>query len=447
MLEEYLRKRNFQKTPEPTEGSGYKSVYIIQKHDARRLHYDFRMELDGVLKSWAVPKGLSLDPSDKRLAIMTEDHPLDYADFEGRIPKGQYGAGTVEIWDRGKYVNITRKEGKVVPLPFAIEIGHFKVYLKGEQLTGAYAFTRLEDSNWIVVRERDKAQYEPEISLDGRKIQLTNLDKELDAGIRKGDYIEYCKKIASLMLPHIKDRPITLYRFPDCVHGKRFFQKDVPSYFPDWMPCHKIMHKEKQVCYAIVKDEAGIVYLANQVGEFHIMANKEDSLPDKMIFDLDPSKEDLALLKTMAKRLRKLLIGIGFAPFIMTTGGKGYHIVVPVKPELRNSELRDFALKISRVLAEWDQEHVTTELIKSKRKERIFVDVNRISPMQTSIAPYSVRARPGLPVAAPFDWEVLANVDPLFFSIRNYPLSDAWRDFHKKAVSTKKVIKSLEGNI
>jgi bifunctional non-homologous end joining protein LigD len=124
VLEEYKKKRDFAKTTEPApQLESEQAIYVVQKHNARRVHFDFRLEHDGVLKSWAVPKGLSDDPQDKRLAIKTEDHPVAYAAFSGVIPKGEYGAGTVEIWDKGKFVNITIKDGDVQPLSEALEKG------------------------------------------------------------------------------------------------------------------------------------------------------------------------------------------------------------------------------------------------------------------------------------------------------------------------------------
>jgi bifunctional non-homologous end joining protein LigD len=155
VLEEYRKKRDFAKTgePVPEQINSEKAIYVVQKHNARRIHFDFRLEHAGILKSWAVPKGLSDDPREKRLAIRTEDHPVAYASFSGEIPAGEYGAGTVEIWDTGKFVNITIKEGKVQPLGEALEKGHFIIYLKGDKLNGSYAFTRLQNDEWVIVKK------------------------------------------------------------------------------------------------------------------------------------------------------------------------------------------------------------------------------------------------------------------------------------------------------
>jgi DNA ligase D-like protein (predicted 3'-phosphoesterase) len=134
-------------------------MFVIQKHDARNLHYDFRIEAGGVLKSWAVPKGPSTDPRDKRLAMPTEDHPLDYGDFEGVIPKGHYGAGPVIVWDTGSYRNITEKDGEEVPIERALENGHAVIWLEGQKLRGGYALNRIgrgEDERWLLVKKRDE---------------------------------------------------------------------------------------------------------------------------------------------------------------------------------------------------------------------------------------------------------------------------------------------------
>jgi DNA ligase D-like protein (predicted 3'-phosphoesterase) len=160
-LEEYLKKRDFGKTPEPKPGTrkpGQSPIFVIQKHDASSLHYDFRLEVDGVLKSWAVPKGPSTDPSDKRLAIMTEDHPLEYADFEGVIPEDEYGGGTVLVWDAGIYHNLKEEKEDKVSMEDSIKKGQVEIWLEGEKLTGGYVLihTGKKDSNqWLLIKMKD----------------------------------------------------------------------------------------------------------------------------------------------------------------------------------------------------------------------------------------------------------------------------------------------------
>jgi DNA ligase D-like protein (predicted 3'-phosphoesterase) len=184
-LDEYRSKRSFGKTPEPrgsdAEGEGRR--FVIQKHDASTLHYDFRLEIDGVLKSWAVPKGPSTDPSEKRLAVPTEDHPLDYLEFEGVIPDDEYGAGTVLVWDTGTYENITTDDADhEVALGEAIEEGHVEVWLEGEKLRGGYALIRTgggDEPRWLLIKEdddeadarRNPTSTEPKSVLTGRTMQ------------------------------------------------------------------------------------------------------------------------------------------------------------------------------------------------------------------------------------------------------------------------------------
>jgi DNA ligase D-like protein (predicted 3'-phosphoesterase) len=161
-LSKYRSKRHPDRTPEPMGGKpsrGGGPRFVIQKHSATSLHYDFRLEAEGVLLSWAVPKGPSTDPRDKRLAMRTEDHPLDYADFEGIIPSGEYGGGEVIVWDTGTYRNRTERRGKEIPVADAVEGGHVTVWLEGEKLRGGYALTRTgrdgDRERWILVKKSD----------------------------------------------------------------------------------------------------------------------------------------------------------------------------------------------------------------------------------------------------------------------------------------------------
>lgn len=181
-LKSYREKRDFALTPEPVssvsvqENASGKQIFVVQKHDARSLHYDFRLEVDGVLKSWAVPKGPSTNPKEKRLAIMTEDHPLSYSEFEGVIPEGRYGAGTVIVWDIGPYRNMTEKDGQAISMAKALEKGHVSFWLEGKKIKGGYALTRTK-IGWILVKMKDKEaksrdvlKAEPRSVLSGRTL-------------------------------------------------------------------------------------------------------------------------------------------------------------------------------------------------------------------------------------------------------------------------------------
>ncbi|HEY7282447.1 MAG TPA: DNA polymerase ligase N-terminal domain-containing protein [Actinomycetota bacterium] len=163
----YRSKRNFGRTPEPRARLGGSRArkpprFVIQQHDATAMHYDFRLEVDGVLKSWAVPKGPSTNPRDKRLAMPTEDHPMAYAGFEGVIPRGEYGAGPVIVWDEGTYRNLNERDGRAVPMGRALRNGHAKFWLEGHKLRGGYALTRTpvggsEREKWLLVKLKDDA--------------------------------------------------------------------------------------------------------------------------------------------------------------------------------------------------------------------------------------------------------------------------------------------------
>ena len=147
-LEEYRRKREFRKTPEPKgeERGGEGNRFVVQRHQSSHLHYDFRLEMDGVLKSWAVPKGVPDEPGVRRLAVQVEDHPVEYIDFAGTIPEGEYGAGIVEVWDKGNYV---LEAGAPDRLEFT---------LNGEKLAGAYALIHTDGKNWLLLKRKAKSE-------------------------------------------------------------------------------------------------------------------------------------------------------------------------------------------------------------------------------------------------------------------------------------------------
>lgn len=185
-IDDYREKRDFCETPEPkgdeVSSSNGSWGFVIQEHDASSHHFDLRLEVDGALKSWAVPKGPSTDPSEKRLAVPTADHPMEYADFEGVIPEGEYGAGTVIVWDRGTYRTLKEDdEGDSVPMSEQLEAGHATVWLEGEKLQGGWALTRVaegDDERWLLVKmddaeadaRRNPVSTEPESVKTGRTL-------------------------------------------------------------------------------------------------------------------------------------------------------------------------------------------------------------------------------------------------------------------------------------
>lgn len=187
-LQPYRDKRDFRKTSEPPGEKGAAGqdarLFVIQKHDASHLHYDLRIEVDGVLKSWAVPKGPSTDPSVRRLAVQVEDHPLDYADFEGVIPADEYGGGTVIVWDAGRYKNLkTDEAGNEMSMADCLESGRVEMSLAGKKLSGGYALirTRMQGGRqqWLLIKMRDDSAdarrnpvfTEPRSVLTGRTIE------------------------------------------------------------------------------------------------------------------------------------------------------------------------------------------------------------------------------------------------------------------------------------
>jgi bifunctional non-homologous end joining protein LigD len=304
-LAQYRDKRDFDRTPEPAGAQTAAPTpgeprFVVQRHRARRLHYDFRLEIDGVLVSWAVPKGLTLDPNVRHLAVHVEDHPIEYLDFEGVIPSGGYGAGDVIVWDRGTWELHTTEDAGA-----AVEGGELHLELHGAKLRGHFMLirTRPRDgkTDWLVFHKRDDDAvdgWDPEAhpqsvlsgrtndevaaaperiwtpegerrldapvpefaaptddelaaldalgvtgtwTLQGRDLALTNLDKVLCPSrdglpVTKRDLVRYAACIAPTMLPYLVHRPLNLHRFPDGADRPGFWQKQAPDHAPEWIP-------------------------------------------------------------------------------------------------------------------------------------------------------------------------------------------------------------------
>ncbi|WP_344481372.1 non-homologous end-joining DNA ligase [Glycomyces endophyticus] len=260
----------------------------------------------------------------------------------------------------------------------------------------------------------------PTISVEGRDIEVSRLDKELfpEDHVSKGDLIDHYRAVARAMLPHLAGRPLTMRRYPDGIGEGGFFQKDASDHFPEWITTEKIAaHNDSgAVDYVVCDDEATLVYLANQATvEFHVWPATVDDLehPDRLVIDIDPPDgTDPRTLHRVARRLRDVYTEIGLTPFVQATGGRGYHVAAPLDRTTGFDAVRELALAIADRLAAADPDLLTTAQRKDKRGDRIFLDVNRNGQGQTFVAPYSLRARPGAAVATPLDWDELGRSTP-----------------------------------
>jgi len=188
MLKQYAAKRHFEKTREPKPEGGKPGVgpltFVVQKHAASHLHYDFRLELEGVLVSWAVPKGPSLNPHERRLAMKVEDHPLDYGGFEGTIPKGEYGGGEVMIWDRGEYFTEKAegtREAQETELRRQLERGKMEILLDGEKLKGGWVVLHTDANRWLLIKRHDEFARDEDVTKEDRSVltgkRITDIDE------------------------------------------------------------------------------------------------------------------------------------------------------------------------------------------------------------------------------------------------------------------------------
>jgi bifunctional non-homologous end joining protein LigD len=455
-LKEYRAKRDFRQTREPA-GTGEngtpheRTIFVVQEHHASHLHYDFRLEVDGVLKSWAVPKEPSLDPAQKRLAVEVEDHPLAYATFAGEIPQGQYGGGTVSIWDHGTYENRVPE----TPTVQAIEAGRLEFTLHGEKLRGKFVLIRMKGRGrgkpqWLLIKMKDefataandgqasrpkveakaktkaRAKPEPRRRAGAKKVELTHPDKILfpEAGVTKADVFDYYRTVADRLLPFLKDRPVTLERLPDGLNGDaapHFWQKDTPDYYPEWIPRVALeTERGRTVDYALVNDAETLLYLVNQgTLTFHVWASRVSDLdrPDFVLFDLDPGKASFADVVAVARGVRDELKGEGVETFVKTSGKSGLHVLTPWTGAGGHDEARAWASEVAGRVAAGMGDRATLDIRKAKRGGRVYIDVMQNARGHHAVPPYVLRAVPGATVSTPLSWrEVRPGLDPGSFT-------------------------------
>ena len=575
-LDEYRRKRDRERTPEPVPAhdpqvTGAGERFVIQEHHARALHWDLRLERDGVLASWAVPKGLPVDTETLRLAVRTEDHPLEYLEFSGEIPRGEYGAGTMTIWDtgryetekwserevafrlhgdraRGRYVlvksNRDRRDGWLLkrtdatdttPLPgvsapmrgvpgepptgpdwllqvrfggrrvlVEIDGGRTRVLADSDELTvssleglgpsvGATAMLldaeltgagelwigdllfldgrdtcplgfadrhallaelplsgphwrlapvypadpavldavraqglpgvvakradapylpNVEDASWVEVGERPPKRAGPGLG----RATLTNPDKVLYplTGTTKADVLEHYRTVAAVMLPHLKDRPVTLVRWPDGVDKQSFFEKDVSRHAPSWIRTERVGTpggRSESADFPLIDSVEGLAWAANlaalelHVPQWTVGPRGGRHAPDLVVFDLDPGEGTTVVeCCRVAEAIAGILAEDDLVAYPRTSGGKGLQLYLPVTVT-RAEQTLEFARDLAERLAAESPRTVTAVMAKQRRRGKVFVDWSQNNTAKTTIGSYSLRGRARPTVATPVTWD------------------------------------------
>ncbi len=642
-LAEYRQKRDFAATPEPAGDGALRrgdDVFVVHRHEARQLHYDLRLEQGGVLTSWAVPRGFSYAPAEKRLAVRTEDHPLAYEHFSGRIPKGQYGAGTMTIWDRGTYRLVKEPDWER-----ALAKGELKALLFGRRLRGEWHLVRTQqgpntwllfkskdryagpdrdsvlgvdlaaaaaavadvpltlspmrpdadrpafvDSDWLFEMEFTGLRSLVDVRLDGaraaalatipgpvrrelaalrceralldgvfvatdaagrpsaqalatalrtgdeeriafyafdllqweefdlrtlplldrkaalraslpagahvlfvdhvrgdgpalaaaivaaglpgaigkraiggygsgassdwlridvaattttgnaagdatrpatvvaRRWKPSNLSKVYwpAEGYTKGDLIAYYAAVAEVLLPHLRDRPLHLNRFPDGIDGKSFYQREVKDGSPEWLRTVPIPHDGAVVPHHVVDDLDALLHVVNLGSiDLHPWLSRVPSLdePDWAVLDLDPKSAPFAHVVRIARAAGRLLRGIGLRPLLKTSGKSGMHVFVPLRPGYSYDHARMFLEAIARVLVRELPDIATVERLPENRGGKVYLDFLQNRRSQTIVPPYSVRPVRGASVSMPLSWDELEDdeLSPQRFTIHTAP--------------------------
>jgi len=482
-LEIYQQKRDFKQTPEPRGKVAKTNKYrfVCQEHHASNLHFDFRLEIDGVLKSWSLPKGPSMDPEVRRMAVPTEDHPVEYAEFEGDIPSGNYGAGQHRIWDKGTYKLL---DGDDVAVQF--EKGKLKFELDGKKLKGVFNLFRLGGRNqWLLVKSKDKfadSDWQLELLIPDKKgnkvlvdkpkggnakrsrlgnpeakgnppvikkparakpdeklqtvnellkkkdlkgdhraksgkyaIEFTSLDRVYwpDEGYTKADLIRYYSDVWKYIAPYLKDRPLIMKRYPTGIRGISFHQHDVDE-VPEYVRTIELEAENDEgkhmVDYVVGDNVETHLYLANlgaiERHPFHATTKRLDR-PTWFVFDLDPGdKVEFTTICEVAASAHEIIKSVGLESYAKTSGSRGIHLYVPIRPEYTYQQVADAAAAIAKMIADENPDAATVARTKAKRKAiQIYVDHMQNAYGKSVVAPYSVRPKRGATVSAPLEWK------------------------------------------
>jgi bifunctional non-homologous end joining protein LigD len=512
-LEIYQQKRDFSRTPEPKGkiSRANKQRFVCQEHHASSLHFDFRLEIGGVLKSWSLRKGPSMNAGIRRLAVPTEDHPVEYLEFQGHIPEGNYGAGEHLIWDSGTYRLL---EGEDADAEF--KKGKLKFELHGEKLKGAFNFFRLgARDQWLLVKSDDEDAAEDwklellvpdaegnkfieeeqkaprrkthkavskrgqneevvKINAKARKgeklpglaealkaknsqgnkrvkvgeyaLDLTSLDRVYwaDEGYTKADLIRYYNEISEYILPYLENRPLIMKRYPTGIRGQSFHQHDVDE-VPEYVRTIALIaadEGEHTVDYVVGGNLQTHLYLANLGAiERHPWHSRIDKLdfPDWFVFDMDPGAEvEFETICEVALATREAIKSLGLRSYAKTSGSRGIHVYVPVKPEYPYDRVAGLAERIAKTVARENPQTATVERSKQKRqKNQIYVDFLQNAYGKSVVAPYSVRPMPGAPVSAPLEWD---EVEKKKISVKDFTIGNMLERVREKGDFFKAVL-------
>jgi bifunctional non-homologous end joining protein LigD len=482
-LRRYREKRDFTRTPEPAGDKAPKHNgalrFVVQRHRARRLHYDLRFEMDGVLASWAVPKGPTLDPKARRIAIHVEDHPIEYLDFEGVIPAGEYGGGDVIVWDIGTWEPYEEDD----PIA-AVARGELHADVHGQKLQGRLVLVRTDGyesgkEKWLLLHKRDdhavpgwnaedhpksvlsgrtndevKADPErmwrsdlpaaeaaiqlrpPAVTSDelkalekltgdgtwevfGRKVRVTNLDKELfparrgHKAVAKRDLLRYAAQIAPIIVPYLRNRALNMHRYPNGASAKGFWHKEVPSHAPAWLPRwdNPDADEGETRTYIVVNEPAALVWVANFGAlEWHAWTSQIDApqCPTYALIDIDPGPEttwDDVL--TLARLHRTALEHLEVRAVPKVTGRRGIQIWIPIARGPTFDETRGWMEQLSRSVGEVVPDLVSWKWGVRERGGKARLDYTQNAINKTLVAPYSPRPAAGAPVSTPITWDEL----------------------------------------